>query len=127
MNDKKKAYNKKYRQDNPDKIDNLKRVWNLKTKYNMTLEEYVLLEEKQNHSCAICKTNTPGGKGRWHIDHCHVTKKVRGLLCYRCNSILGYIKDDKNVLLKAIEYLNDSQSSTANVCSTQVTLHIGDI
>ena len=50
--------------------------------------------------CWIC-----GSSHRLSIDHCHASEKVRGLLCGRCNSALGFFKDDVENLKKAIEYL----------------------
>ena len=45
------------------------------------------------------------------IDHCHSTGKIRGLLCDRCNHGLGHFKDDINLLIKAIEYLNTTEKT----------------
>lgn len=45
-----------------------------------------------------------------HVDHCHTTGKVRGLLCYNCNSGIGRFKDNVEVMQKAIEYLNRSKT-----------------
>ena len=39
--------------------------------------------------CDLCRTGTPGTNG-WHVDHDHATGKVRGVLCYRCNTSLGW-------------------------------------
>lgn len=81
-----------------------------KVKYNLTKEQYHEMLDKQNGKCAICgevpkykrhnKTTT-----RLNIDHCHKTNKVRGLICFRCNSGLGMFKDNKMLLLSAIKYL----------------------
>lgn len=40
------------------------------------------------------------------IDHCHVTGKVRGILCGLCNKALGLMKDNREILLGAIAYLD---------------------
>lgn len=43
------------------------------------------------------------------IDHCHTTNAVRGYLCSSCNSLLGYAKDNIDILNAAIEYLKKSR------------------
>ena len=49
----------------------------------------------QAHSghCDCCGASKPGGQGGWHVDHDHVTKKSRGVLCHRCNTGLGLVVD----------------------------------
>jgi hypothetical protein len=74
-------------------------------RYNITLEQYDLMLEKQNNSCAICLTSVSELSTRLHVDHCHLTGKVRGLLCYNCNSGLGRFKDDKFNLSQALHYI----------------------
>lgn len=54
-------------------------------------------------SCPICSDPT-----ELKIDHCHRTKKVRGVLCGKCNCALGYAKDDPNLLRRLATYLEDS-------------------
>lgn len=58
----------------------------------------------QNHGCAICGQTIARG-GSMHIDHCHRTLAVRGLLCGHCNRGLGCFKDDPKLLAAAIKYL----------------------
>jgi len=77
----------------------------LKRKYGMTLEDWDELFESQNRSCKICGTDSPGGKGFWHVDHDHTTNEVRGILCNGCNTGLGHFKDSLENLKKAQEYL----------------------
>lgn len=66
------------------------RKWQLRRLYNMSLEEYDLLWEKQNGTCAICKQINANGR-RLSIDHDHSTGEIRGLLCARCNTMLGWV------------------------------------
>ena len=79
--------------------------------YDLTIEEYNALLEKQDHKCAICRADKPGGKGRWHVDHNHKTRKVRGLLCAMCNVGLGNFYDDTSLLGQAIKYLEETDGS----------------
>lgn len=82
----------------------------LKYKYGITLDEFNSRLEAQDHKCAICYTEIPGGLGTWHVDHCHETNKVRGLLCSRCNLSLGGFQDNIVLLLNAIKYLEESRN-----------------
>ncbi len=75
----------------------------LKNKYKITLEQYNELVIQQNNLCLICKS--PPGKKQLFIDHCHISGKVRGLLCSNCNTGLGMFKDDPNLMAVAIKYL----------------------
>jgi hypothetical protein len=65
---------------------------------------------EQNYLCAICgnpETRMFKGKiTKLAIDHCHKTGEVRGLLCHKCNSILGYANDSIELLANAIKYLS---------------------
>lgn len=60
---------------------------------------------EQGDVCAICKTDTPGGKGTFHADHDHETLRPRGVLCHNCNVGLGNLKDSPEILQAAIDYL----------------------
>jgi len=94
-----KLAEKKYRQ-SQQCIDRLKRN-RLKTRYNLTPEGVMELLNKQSNKCAICLIEL----STYHIDHCHNTNKVRGILCSSCNMGLGLFKDDTEVLKSAIKYL----------------------
>lgn len=74
-------------------------------KYEMTLEEYNTLLFKQEYCCAICAKHESKIKKRLHVDHCHTTGRIRGLLCSLCNTAIGALQDSENILSKAIEYL----------------------
>lgn len=78
----------------------------LKCKYNLTLEQYIQMLQDQNNSCKICYRINPTGYN-WHVDHCHTTGKIRGLLCSKCNQGLGLFEDNIDVLKQAIKYLEN--------------------
>lgn len=81
---------------------------NIKHRYGLTKEEYYVLWCKQGKCCAVCKRKT-SKKFQWCVDHSHDrTKRVRGILCWRCNTILGMSRDNTKILKQAIEYLNVS-------------------
>ncbi len=40
-----------------------------------------------------------------HVDHCHKTGRVRGVLCFNCNSGLGLLRDDPDAMYRAADYL----------------------
>jgi Recombination endonuclease VII len=82
--------------------------WHLKAKYGITKEHYYSLLLTQNNKCSICsETFDMESKNlKPHVDHCHTTGKVRGILCFTCNTALGKFKDSTNLLLRAIEYLS---------------------
>lgn len=79
-------------------------LYQKKTKYGLTEEEYNSLFIKQQNRCAICGSEF-NEKHDGCVDHSHVTNKVRGLLCTKCNTLLGMANDDINILKKAIHYL----------------------
>ena len=81
-------------------------------KYGITEDRYLELREQQRDLCGICAT--PFGEGIPHIDHCHVTQEVRGLLCSRCNTGLGQFLDNPEILRQAIDYVTQGRVRTAN-------------
>lgn len=72
--------------------------------YGLTPVEYFLMIENQRNCCKSCGDPFKSSKDR-HIDHSHVTGKVRGLLCHACNVTLGLMKDDPVKLKNLIAYL----------------------
>jgi hypothetical protein len=77
----------------------------LKRAFGITPEQFDELFLKQDNKCAICRTDTPSGRG-WHVDHCHASGKIRGILCHHCNVILGHAKDSASKLQACVGYLN---------------------
>lgn len=86
-----------------------KRALNVQRLYGVDSAAYDALLERQHGRCAICQKHEPrtlrGVRQRLSVDHHHGSKRVRGLLCSRCNPLLGYAFDDVVILRAAIKYL----------------------
>lgn len=72
--------------------------------FGVSPEQFNTLLIKQNKSCAICKTNTSGKKD-FNLDHNHNTGEIRGILCFKCNLMIGLCGDNIRLLEQAIKYL----------------------
>lgn len=81
-------------------------------KFGISRGDYFTLLASQGGRCAICRTGKSGSSQAYtlSVDHCHRTGKVRGLLCFRCNMGIGYLKDNQETLQAAIEYLKYATS-----------------
>jgi hypothetical protein len=74
-------------------------------KYGMTEVELSDRKEAQGGLCALCRL----GRAE-HVDHDHLTGKVRGVLCFNCNSGLGQFRDSIDLLARATDYLKDTRT-----------------
>ena len=84
-----------WEQRTPDGEYMARRAHHLMTTYGLSADEYAAMSEAQGGRCALCDREPDGQVrgGRWlHVDHCHRTGRVRGLLCVSCNSVLGRIE-----------------------------------
>lgn len=125
-----RAYKRKYRQDNYDKVaayfkaykaknrerireanrkhakanPHIHRDYMLRKLYGISLKEYNEMLKRQCGYCAICHNET-----KLNVDHCHETKMVRGLLCRSCNQGIGHFMDDPTLLRSAAGYLENKQ------------------
>jgi len=78
----------------------------LKKIYGLSVEQYEAMRVAHNECCAICGASAYSQPhGTLCIDHCHKTGRVRGLLCKKCNTMIGMAEDQEWVLEKAIAYL----------------------
>lgn len=101
----------KYKEENSEWLSDYHKNWKLMDRYGISLEEWKVLFESQNHCCAICKTKTPGGKDQWHTDHNHDIGVVRGILCFTCNIVVGYVEKGWTITVPAItQYLEDHRA-----------------
>jgi hypothetical protein len=133
----KAAYNKAYREANPERWAEYRRraavkraaaiaadptrtpmrVYKFLKQYGLTIDQFEALLAAQGHACAICSQPLRAWVPRDErtlerpcIDHDHVTGKVRGILCTPCNLALGYLKDDPALFGRAIDYLKEATS-----------------
>ncbi len=95
-------------------------IWNedvrhrtLKCEYGIGLVEYEQMFQAQNGLCAICLKpeviidKKRNAIRRLAVDHCHATNKIRGLLCYACNTSIGKMNDDPEALERAAQYIRN--------------------
>lgn len=133
---KRREYTRRWREENPDKVKAQRERWLTENRdrvnaneraryaadpskaaakqrrrlYGITQDQFDAMLSDQNFSCAICGTKEPGGVGKtFHVDHCHSSGEVRGLLCYLCNAGLGSFRDNTVFLKHAIGYLEDAR------------------
>jgi len=97
---KKKRYTR-WKKENPNAASEYQR----KRRYGLTKEDMVKMLEDQGGTCALCSERLYL-KRETHVDHCHETGVVRGLLCMRHNTALGIFGDSPANLRNAAEYLS---------------------
>jgi Autographiviridae endonuclease VII len=110
-----KAYQKERVAREPDAYRKYEWPSKLKSYYGITVLEYHRLLAEQGGGCAICESKTPQVGSRkykknvrlaFDVDHDHKTGKVRGLLCTRCNRLVGLANDDPTTAKRLVEYLS---------------------
>jgi hypothetical protein len=100
----------RWRENNPEKHRQLALHYARMRKFGITLAERDELLAAQGNVCAICQGDNSGSKRDWHIDHCHKSNQIRGILCHPCNLLLGFAKEDTHVLERAISYIKAHES-----------------
>lgn len=92
------------------------RAYRLKRLYGISPEQFKQLLERQNYACAICEQPF---RGTPHVDHCHLTRWVRGLLCRPCNTGLGNYRDNPAFAYKAGAYLERWLMHLLEICNIE--------
>lgn len=88
-----------------NKLNHAQRAeWKFLERYGISTKDYEQLLKRQEGVCAICRKLPPwpGRNKKLHVDHDHVTNRVRGLLCMRCNIKLSAIEDREFCLMAAL-------------------------
>jgi hypothetical protein len=109
----------KYGKTRPRPTPEYNRAYKLRTKYGITQADYDRMLLAQDGGCAVCGSDDPGlDRDAFTVDHDHACcpgqktcgECVRGLLCYRCNLLLGHAGDDPDLLTSAMAYLLQAKS-----------------
>ena len=111
---------KRYRKAHPERVAAENKTWNARhrpdrakypqaRRYGLTVRQVEAMFDFQEGRCAICNVTLD----EFHIDHDHVTKKVRGLLCGKCNGGLGFFGDRISLLKAAVLYLEQRGEKNA--------------
>src|SRR5229473_1068090 len=101
------AFNtKRWREANKERVHHYRLTFN----YGISVEQYEELLKKQHGKCAVCgegetAMSRRGVLHRLSVDHCHVTGKIRGLLCKRCNTNIAGFAEAPSLLRRAAAYL----------------------
>jgi hypothetical protein len=96
---------KRWKSNNPE----YRRKYELKSRYGLTLEAYKQLIKNQDGKCAICGEIAQDTLSSLFVDHDHITGKIRGLLCIRCNAGIGFMQDNSDICRKAANYLEQNK------------------
>ncbi len=86
----------------------------LYSKYGITIDKYEQMYEKQNGKCAICDAPESDSKRCLHVDHDHKTGIIRNLLCTRCNSAMGLVGENLQIIQNMIDYLHKWENNNNN-------------
>jgi hypothetical protein len=106
VNARTKAWYAKY----PEKARSKARRINLRRNYGITMEQYEMMYAAQEGLCAICGREETSARFTYlAIDHCHHTGDIRGLLCSRCNIVIGQMEENPDLLRKAAAYIERFQ------------------
>lgn len=97
---------------NPVKHQNQRRL----AAYGISAEQYAEMVARQKGRCEVC--DEAPDKGGLHVDHNHATGAVRGLLCVRCNTALGKLRDDPRILRAGANYLEKYQDAGSSLAGS---------
>lgn len=90
--------------------------WKRRGIKDISTQKYSDLLKAQNKKCAICGTDKNISGKVLCVDHDHKTGLTRGLLCTKCNLGIGYLKDDLDIIYKAVSYLEEHEMRVSDAC-----------
>jgi Recombination endonuclease VII len=77
--------------------------------YGITLEEKEALFVSQGSKCGCCGSSKPDNKNGWIVEHCHITDRVRGIVCHPCNITIGHLEANPDRLNAVKKYLEKQE------------------
>lgn len=83
-----------------------------KSRYGITLDDYHVMLKEQNYCCAVCNKHVDTMRRRLSVDHDHKTGKVRKLLCDPCNTALGLLYENEEILTSMLSYLKEFKNGS---------------
>lgn len=98
-------YLKKYRRQWRRKNRERERAATYRRVFNLSTAAFESLRQAQRGLCAICLLPMKNPC----VDHCHISGRVRGLLCMKCNSAIGLLDDNLDIVINAVRYLKRFQ------------------
>jgi hypothetical protein len=98
----------KKRKEYCEKNPNWAKDCRLKSTYGINLEQYNIMFITQQGRCGICSIHQSEFKKSLEVDHCHITNKIRGLICHKCNKAIGLLGDSYESVNAALQYLKNS-------------------
>ena len=106
-------YGSEWYKKNRERRSEQMRWYRLLRSYGITKSDYEKMLSRQGGCCAICGgTETRRASSFFHVDHCHETGVVRGLLCHKCNTAIGMLNDNPDLIRSALEYMEKSCLTT---------------
>ena len=110
MRDRTRDYRAKLKETNPEKLRLSDRNTKLKRAYGLNHAQVEQMKKDQDYKCYVCckHESTLGFKGLV-VDHDHKTGKVRKLLCNSCNTALGLLGEDVNIMASLIKYTEENK------------------
>lgn len=82
----------------------------------VTQVQYLEMHRQQKGRCGICGKRLRSRRYKaFAVDHCHITGKIRGLLCTKCNTAIGLLDDNPQRMFSAIRWVKGQSDTYSNV------------
>ena len=94
--------------------------------YGITVEKYEEMVRNQNGVCSICKRSPrETSRHQFYVDHDHATGEARGLLCGPCNSAIGSLQENLEIVVAAYKYLEqwENNKKEKGICPPNDYIH----